>query len=117
MSRLDDNYVLGLRLHPHLANKVNLDKNSIGHYNNRVIDFSHYDKLNTLLICCDILITDYSSIIYEYAIMKKPMIFYSYDLNKFEKSDRGFYGNYKSIVPGPIAFKTEEIINIINKGH
>ena len=45
--------------------------------------------------------------------MKKPMIFYSYDLNKFKKSDRGFYGNYESIVPGPIAFKTEEIIDII----
>ena len=116
MSKLDDDYVLALRLHPHLAYKVNLSKNYIGSNKLRVIDFSHYDKLSTLLICSDILITDYSSIIYEYAIMKKPMIFYCYDLNKFEKSDRGFYGNYTSIVPGPIAFKTEEIINII-KNH
>ena len=44
------------------------------------------------------------------------MIFYSYDLDKFEKSGRGFYENYKSIVPGPIAFKTEEIIDIIKNG-
>jgi CDP-ribitol ribitolphosphotransferase len=113
MSSIDDTYVIGLRLHPYLANQANLGKNYFGSYNHRVIDFSHYEKLNTLLICCDILITDYSSIIYEYSIMKKPMIFYCYDLAKFEKSDRGFYGNYRSIVPGPIAFKTEEIIDII----
>ena len=113
MSKLDKDYVLGLRLHPHVANKVNLNENSMNSYDHRIINFSHYDKLNTLLICSDILITDYSSIIYEYAIMKKPMIFYCYDLTKFEKSDRGLYGNYRSIVPGPIAFKTEEITNII----
>ncbi|MGB9979575.1 CDP-glycerol glycerophosphotransferase family protein [Methanobacterium sp.] len=113
ISNLDDTYVLGLRFHPRIADKVNLNGYSTGHYKNRVFDFSHYDKLNTLLICCDILITDYSSIIYEYALMKKPMIFYSYDLNEFEKSSRGFYENYKTVVPGPIAFKTEEILNLI----
>ena len=68
-----------------------------------------------MLICCDILITDYSSIIYEYALTRKPMIFYPYDLDEFEKSGRGFYGDYRSIVPGPIAFETDEIVNIINK--
>ena len=47
-------------------------------------------------------------------LMKKPMIFYCYDLSKFEKSGRGFYGEYKSIVPGPIAFKTEDVVNSIN---
>ncbi|MDD3984508.1 MAG: CDP-glycerol glycerophosphotransferase family protein [Methanobacterium sp.] len=111
---LDEKYILGLRLHPHLADRFNLNKNSYGSSNPRVIDFSNYEKLNTLLISCDILITDYSSIIYEYALMEKPMIFYCYDLDKYEKLDRGFYGNYKSIVPGPIAFQTEEIVNIIN---
>lgn len=114
MSKLDDNYVLGLRLHPHVARKVNLDKYFQEPYHSRVFDFSGYDKLNTLLISSDILITDYSSIVYEYALMKKPMIFYSYDLAKFEKSGRGFYGDYKTIVPGPVTFKTEEIADIIN---
>lgn len=114
MSGLSDDYVLGIRFHPHIADKVNLNKYSKDSYSDRIFDFSYFDKLNTLLICCDILITDYSSIIYEYALMDKPMIFYPYDLDEFEKSGRGFYGNYKSIVPGPIAFKTEEIVDIIN---
>ncbi len=47
--------------------------------------------------------------------MKKPMIFYPYDLDEFEKSGRGFYGDYNSIVPGPVVFKTEDIVDIINK--
>ncbi len=115
MSKLDDNYVLCLRLHPHVANKVDLDKIcSRGPYGDRVFDFSHYGQLNTLLICSDILITDYSSIIYEYALLEKQMIFYSYDLDKFEKSGRGFYGNYESMVPGPVVFKTQEIVDEIN---
>ena len=115
MLKLDENYVLGLRLHPHLTRNIDLNKYISESYQSRVYDFSHYNKLNTLLISCDILITDYSSIIYEYALTKKPMIFYAYDLVKFEISGRGFYGDYRFIVPGPIAFKTDEIVNIINK--
>jgi CDP-ribitol ribitolphosphotransferase / teichoic acid ribitol-phosphate polymerase len=111
IENLDNNYVLGLRLHPHLAHTVNLEKNTNGPYQNRVYDFSDYTQLNTLLICCDSLITDYSSIIFEYALMKKPMIFYCYDLSKFEQSGRGFYSEYRSIIPGPIAFKTEDVVN------
>ena len=115
ISNLDDSFILGLRLHPHLASNMDLNKYIMETYLSRVYDFSSYNKLNTLLICCDILITDYSSIIYEYALTKKPMIFYSYDLNEFEKSGRGFYGDYRSIVPGPIAINSEEIVNIIGR--
>lgn len=118
VSRLEDDYVLGLRLHPHIADRVNLDEIcSKKSYSGRVIDFSSYDKLNTLLISSDILITDYSSIIYEYALLRKPMIFYSYDLDKFEKTDRGFYGDYESLVPGPVVFKTDDVVDVINHGY
>ena len=115
MSELDNSYVIGLRLHPHVASSIDLDKYVLESYQSRIYDFSNYNKLNTLLICCYILITDYSSIIYEYAITRKPMIFFSYDLDEFEKFGRGFYGDYISIVPGPIAFKTDEIIKIISR--
>lgn len=118
MSKLEDDYVLGLRIHPHIANKIDIKKIlSKEWYGNKVHDFSNYSKLNTLMISSDILITDYSSIIYEYALLQKPMIFYSYDLEKFEEKGRGFYGDYKSVVPGPIACKTEEIVEIIKDNH
>ena len=115
MSNLDENYVLGLRFHPHIASNIDLDKYILKANQNRVYNFSYYNKLNTLLIGSNILITDYSSIIYEYALTKKPMIFYCYDLAEFEKSGRGFYEDYKSIVPGPIAFKTDELVELIKK--
>ena len=115
LSNLDDNYVIGLRLHPHVASSIDLDKHMLESYQSRFYDFSHYNKLNTLLIVCYILITDYSSIIYEYALTQKAMIFFSYDLDEFEKSGRGFYWDYRSTVPGPIAFKTDEIVKIIRR--
>ncbi|MCK9152260.1 CDP-glycerol glycerophosphotransferase family protein [Methanobacterium alcaliphilum] len=117
ISKLKDVYVLGLRLHPHIAGDANIEEMfSKEHYSDKIYDFSHYPKLSTLMVSSNILITDYSSIIYEYALLQKPMIFYSYDLETFEKKDRGFYGDYKTSVPGPIAYKTDEIIDMINKG-
>ena len=115
LSNLSEDYILIIRLHPHIACKVNLNEYVSDVNIKRLFDFSSYNKISTLLISCDILITDYSSIIYEYALMKKPMIFYPYDLDEFEKSGRGFYGEYKSIVPGPVVFKIGDIVNIINK--
>ena len=114
ISNLDNDKVLALRFHPHIANKVNIDEIASKKYSNRIIDFSHYPKLNTLLINTDILITDYSSIIYEYALINKPMIFFAYDLKKFEISGRGFYEDYLSTIPGPIAYNTQELVDIIN---
>ena len=115
ISILDDSYILGLRFHPTIANNFNFNKDMPISYHSKIYDFSYYNKLNTLLISCDILITDYSSIIYEYALTKKPMIFYPYDLDEFEKSGRGFYGDYRFTVPGPVAIETDEIVKIIRK--
>ena len=61
------------------------------------------------------LITDYSSIIFEYCITEKPMIFFAYDLEEFSNHGRGFYKDYKSYVPGPVVKTSEEIIDYINK--
>lgn len=116
LSELNEDYILGFRLHPVLSDKFNLDKMGLSaDHQKRVFDFSDYENLNTLLFNCDILITDYSSILFEYALLKKPMIFFSYDLDKFEKSGRGFYEDYESMVPGPVVFETLEIADEINK--
>ncbi len=64
---------------------------------------------------CDILITDYSSLIFEYSLMLKPAVFYAYDLEGYD-ADRGFYINYKEEMPGPICNSTMEIISEIKNG-
>lgn len=108
LNDLPEEYIIGLRLHPHIASQLN---KSI--LNNRVYDFSSYNRLNTLLVVSDILISDYSSIIFEYALLDKPMIFYAYDLEDFKKDSRGFYEDYESVVPGPIVNKTSDLIPFI----
>lgn len=102
-------YVLILRLHPGI--KISdLKVDNLFSYN-----FSKYLKVSDLLIVSDILISDYSSIIFDYSIMKKPILFYSYDVEEYIK-DRGFYYNYYEFIPNKINYTTEEIINsIINK--
>lgn len=78
------------------------------------VDVSDYNNIQELLLISDILITDYSSVMVEYAALSKPIIFYPYDLEYYVSKERGFYFDYKD-VPGPIAKDTQDIINIIKK--
>ncbi|PKG22101.1 CDP-glycerol glycerophosphotransferase family protein [Niallia nealsonii] len=109
--RLGEKYVFVLKLHP----SVKTDNISIMKKNNPfILDLSSYSNMNDLLFIADFLITDYSSIPFEFSFMQKPMLFYPYDLKDYEQS-RGFWQSYESLVPGPIAFSTHDIINIINQ--
>jgi CDP-ribitol ribitolphosphotransferase len=108
---LPDQYCLGLRLHPFVAERFHLEED----FGGRVLDFSSYDNLNTLLMSTEILITDYSSIIFEYCVFRKPMIFYAYDLDEFSDHGRGFYRDYREYVPGPVVETTEEILTAIHE--
>lgn len=101
-SSLGKDYCLFFRAHP----KFNTSKV------NNSIDVSNYPNLQKLLLISDTLITDYSSIMVEYAILNKPIIFYPFDLEYYISNERGFYFDYKN-VPGPIANNTEDIIKFI----
>lgn len=103
------NYILILKVHP------NIKKNNLKVDNKFSFNFSEYDNVSDLLIVSDILISDYSSIIFEFSIMKKPILFYSYDVEEYIK-DRGFYYNYYEFIPNKINYTTEEVIDsILNK--
>lgn len=114
---LDDNYVFLLRLHPHISNNfsftnLNLEKN----IENRFYNFSNFADVNTLLLVSDILITDYSSIIFEYSLLNKKMIFYPYDLEEFKKISRNFYFKYETFVPDLILYNPKDIADYIKQG-
>ena len=59
------------------------------------------------------LITDYSSVFFDYANLKRPILFYTYDLDKYSSMLRGFYLDIHSEVPGPLLFTTDEVIEAI----
>src|SRR5699024_8982588 len=101
--QLKYDYVLLLKLHP----AVN------GTFENKhpgfAFNMSNYPNVNHLLTIADVLVTDYSSVPFEYSILRKPMIFYPYDLDVYEKV-RGLQDSYEQFVPGPVVAHTEELI-------
>ncbi|RBQ22656.1 hypothetical protein ALNOE001_16110 [Candidatus Methanobinarius endosymbioticus] len=103
-SGLGDKYSLLFKSHPKF--KISDLKHGIN-----VSDYKYSDEL---LLISDILITDYSSIMIEYAILSKPIIFYPFDFNYYKNNERDFYFDYNN-VPGPIAKNTEDIINLIKE--
>lgn len=109
---LGSEYCLLIKLHP--AVKTNQNVQEL--YPNFVYDFSTYSGINELLVVVDYLITDYSSIPFEFALLKKPMVFFPYDL-EFYQRERGVIQNYEKEVPGPVGFKTEEIIKWIKSNN
>lgn len=112
-NELSQDYVILLRLHPFVMEAYLREGHT--YHGNNVISMSSYSDINTLLLVSDYLITDYSSVIFEYCLREKPMIFYAYDLEEFSDHGRGFYKPYESYVPGPIARTTEEVIEIMKK--
>lgn len=112
--KLPDDYILLLRLHPFVAEAYERDQDRKEQIDeSRILQMSSYPDINTLLLVSDGLITDYSSVIFEYCLLGRPMIFFAYDLDNFTRQGRGFYEPYREYVPGPIVSSTQEIIELI----
>lgn len=70
------------------------------------------EDVNTLMFASDYLITDYSSVFFEYALLEKPIIFYPYDYKDYV-NNRGIIENYFEFIPGPWVLTTKELINFL----
>lgn len=99
-------YVLFLRLHPAVSSEF---ENKLPGF---VYNVSNHPSINDLLTITDVLITDYSSIPFEFALLDKPMIFYAYDLDEYAES-RGLWKDYEARVPGPVVRSNSELIEVI----
>ena len=108
LSKFDSDCAILLRLHPFARGKYEIPTDCKG----IILDTSEYPT-NFCLRAADVLVTDYSSIIFEYSLLEKPMIFFAPDLEEY-KSNRDFYYGYEGFVPGPITKTTDEVIEIIN---
>lgn len=64
----------------------------------------------------ELLITDYSSVMFDYSLTGRPMFFYAYDLEEYRDTLRGFYFDFEQEAPGPIVTTTEELIAAIQNG-
>ncbi|SHK11113.1 CDP-glycerol glycerophosphotransferase, TagB/SpsB family [Hathewaya proteolytica DSM 3090] len=108
--RLGTEYGVILKIHPIIRHPFKIEEE----LKDFVYDFSKHN-INDLMISSDMLITDYSSVIFEYALLEKPMFFYAYDYHKYKENIRGFYFDYEEFIPGKRLNTTEEVIEEIEK--
>jgi CDP-glycerol glycerophosphotransferase len=74
-----------------------------------VIDVTRHPDINDLILASDLLITDYSSVMFDYCVTGKPMVFLTPDLDQYRNVTRGFYLDFEDIAPGPICLTMTEL--------
>lgn len=106
--QLGDEYIILFRAHYFVAKNMDFSK-----LKDFVIDVSDYEDVNDLYIVSDMLITDYSSVFFDYANLKRPIIFYMYDYDDYKENARDFYLD-ETELPGPITKTQKELVQEIN---
>jgi CDP-glycerol glycerophosphotransferase len=106
--RHGEEYVLLIRTH-HLISQL-LDCEELP---DCCINVSEYDDIQELSLISDILVTDYSSVFYDFAVTRKPVLFFAYDLEQYKFEMRGFYVDMDSEMPGPVLRNSNELLDAI----
>ncbi|MEO8830513.1 CDP-glycerol glycerophosphotransferase family protein [Lapillicoccus sp.] len=78
-----------------------------------ILDVSRYPDINDLMIVADVLVTDYSSVMFDYVNTGRPMLFLVPDLAEYAGETRGFYLDFENIAPGPLLSTTEEVLDAL----
>ena len=92
-----ENSILIIKMHPFVEEPVPIPEE----YADYMLDLSEYREVNNILFISDVLITDYSSVMYEFSLLRRPMYFFAFDLVPYTRS-RSFYESYTDTVPGYI---------------
>ena len=104
MKDMPEDVILIIKQHPFVKNTINVPQE----YKDRVFDLSKKISINDLLFVTDVLITDYSSSVFEAALLDIPMVFYVFDEDSYRK-DRDFYEDFDSFIPGLKAENQDEL--------
>jgi teichoic acid ribitol-phosphate primase len=108
---LGSDWVLLLRLHPFVVRSLDVPA-ALADF---VRDVSDWPEMNEVMTVADLLVTDYSSAIFEFALLGRPMAFFAPDLDAYE-GERGFYVDYRSWVPGPILQASTDLAAYVAAG-
>ncbi|MFG6114131.1 CDP-glycerol glycerophosphotransferase family protein [Halobacillus sp. MO56] len=107
---LGEDFIILLRMHVIVSNKLVIPEEM----QDFVIDVSKYPEVQELYTITDCLITDYSSVMFDYANTQKPMVFFAFDLDEYRDDLRGFYFDFEEKAPGPIVKTTSEVIEALS---
>ncbi len=104
LETLGEEYVVIIKHHPFVAETHSVNEK----VKKQVLDLSKESEINDLLFVTDLLITDYSSVIFEASLLNIPMLFYAFDLEEYVVT-RDFYYPFKNFVPGKIVRNLSQI--------
>lgn len=106
--QLGEQYIIIVRTHSLVSEMLDLSA-----YEGFAFNFSNYDDIAELYLVSDIMITDYSSVFFDYANLKRPILFFTFDLEKYRDKLRGFYLDIENELPGPLLKTSDEVMNAI----
>ena len=106
-ARLGADHVLLLRTHYMLTGRLT----ALEHPSVR--DVSAHPEVGELYLAADVLVTDYSSTMFDFAVTGRPQAIFAYDLEHYRTHQRGFYLDFEAEAPGPIARTTDELLAVL----
>ena len=115
---LGEDYIFVFKWHPAVYNNILRHKGGEwdpGKYGGFYLDLSEHREINDLLLVTDVLITDYSSVIFDYFFVNKPIVFYAYDREVYADG-RGLYYPYEDYLYGPVVTGQQELIRAVREG-
>lgn len=101
----DNNSVFMIKMHPFVKDSIHIPEE----YSDVICDFSGYPNINDLYYVTDLLVTDYSSNYFEYALLRRPVVFYTYDRQVYELT-RGVHRSIKESAPGKVCDTFDEFM-------
>ncbi|GAA3755528.1 CDP-glycerol glycerophosphotransferase [Spinactinospora alkalitolerans] len=106
--KLGDDHVLLVRRHPRVVDSVPIVGRDF------VYDVSLYPEVMELFLITDVLVTDYSSMMFDFANTGRPMLFFTYDIDSYRDNLRGFYLDFEETAPGPLLLHSDDVIASIS---
>ncbi|MGW4288611.1 bifunctional glycosyltransferase/CDP-glycerol:glycerophosphate glycerophosphotransferase [Streptomyces sp. NPDC004673] len=106
--RFGDRFTLLIRTH--YLNNVSLPPSVAG----RVVNVSGVPDITPVLLLSDVLITDYSSVMFDYSLLQRPMVFFTYDWDDYVRNSRGTYFDLSEQAPGPVVGTKEELFDVLS---
>ena len=103
-----DDSVLLVRGHQLVAERVGM-----GLFGGFVRNVSLYPDIADLYLLADVLITDYSSVMFDFANTGRPILFYTWDLDAYRDDLRGFYFDFEAEAPGPLLRTSAEVVDAL----
>jgi CDP-glycerol glycerophosphotransferase (TagB/SpsB family) len=108
---LGDDHVVLVRAHPFVRDAVRIGPELAGF----AIDASGFPDINELMLIADVFVTDYSSAVFEFALLERPIAMFAPDLAEYE-AERGLYIDYRATLPGPVFASTRELAEHLRRG-